>query len=100
MARNFSGEALKYFGVTFAVCALILAAVFYFLLPGTAHRDASPGAAPTAVPAAAQPAPAAAQPATAAAAPGKAKPAARSRGKKKAEPEVEITPVEPKIIRQ
>jgi serine/threonine-protein kinase len=33
IARHFSREALKYFGITFVVCALALAAVFYFLLP-------------------------------------------------------------------
>jgi serine/threonine-protein kinase len=109
-ARNFSGEALKYFGVTFAVCTLILAAVFYFLLPRTAPPAVRP-AVPVAAPAAAQPtappapaapdaAPPAAQPETAEPAPsGNAKPATRVRGKKKAEPEVEFKPVEP-IIRQ
>ena len=35
IARHFSREALKYFGITFVVCALALAAVFYFLLPKT-----------------------------------------------------------------
>lgn len=104
MARSFSGEALKYFGVTFAVCALILGAVFYFLLPKPPRPNAIPAApaAPAGAPAVAQPA---IEQAPAVAAPsGKARPGSRSHsqsvGKKKTEPEVEIRPVEPKIIRQ
>jgi serine/threonine protein kinase len=116
-ARNFSREALKYFGVTFAVCALILAAVFYFLLPGKVRQNAVsvgpavapvvtqpgiPATAPAVAPAIDQPAipqePAQRAPA------GKAKTGAKSHGqssgKKKTEPEVEYKPVEPKIIRQ
>jgi len=112
-ARNFSGEALKYFGVTFAVCTLILAAVFYFLLPGKVRQNAVP-VAPAVAPAVTQHAipamtPAVNQPAMphepAGWAPsGKAKPGPKSHGqnsgKKKTEPEMEIKPVEPKIIRQ
>jgi serine/threonine-protein kinase len=113
-ARNLSGEALKYFGVTFVVCALILAAVLYFLLPGKVRPNAVP-ATPAATPAAA---PAVTQPAAPVAAPAEAdQPAipeeqaapppsvkakgSRSRGgRRKAEPQVEFKPVEPKIIRQ
>jgi hypothetical protein len=122
-ARNLSGEALKYFGVTFVVCALILAAVFHFLLPGKVTPRAVPAApavAPVQVPAVAPAAaPAVSEPATPApsepaavdqpavaqepAAPEPARKAKGSRGrgaKKRAEPEVEFKPVEPKIIRQ
>jgi serine/threonine-protein kinase len=99
-ARHFSREALRYFGVTFAVCALILGAVFYFLLP-KAPPKAVPAAPPAVAPApvvtepAAPPAPAVPVPS------GKAKPKGRGLGsaKKKTEPEVELKPVEPKIIR-
>jgi hypothetical protein len=45
MARNFTAEALKYFGVTFAVCAAILGAVFYLLLPPAPRKAAVPAAA-------------------------------------------------------
>jgi len=98
-ARNLSREAFQYFGITFAVCALILSAVFYFLLP-KAPPKAGPIAVPVAVPAivpapAAQAAPVEAPPAA------NAKPRSRgpSSSKKKAEPEVELKPAEPKIIR-
>ena len=39
-ARHLSAEALKYFGVTFAVCALVLAAVFLptVFIPGITGR--------------------------------------------------------------
>jgi serine/threonine protein kinase len=99
-ARNFTREALQYFGLTFAVCVLILGALFYFLLP-----KAPPHAGPVAVPPGA-PAPAV-QPAVQAApaepprAPA-AKPKSRSQRsarKKQTEPEVELKPAEPKIIR-
>jgi hypothetical protein len=116
-ARNFTGEALKYFGVTFAVCALILAAVFYFLLPGKVRPNpvpVVPAVAPAVAPAVTQPgipglAPAVGEPAIpqepAQQAPAwKAKTGTKSHGqssaKKKTEPEVEYKPVEPKIIRQ
>jgi serine/threonine-protein kinase len=50
VARYFSLEGLKYFGVTFAVCALLLGAIFYFLLP-----KAPPRPVPLVAPAAGQP---------------------------------------------
>jgi serine/threonine-protein kinase len=95
-ARHLSGEAVKYFGITFVVVALILAGVFYLLLPKpprpvpvVAAPAAEPVAPPAAHPPAAQPAPAA-----------KAPPKGKGIAKKKAEPEVELKPVEPKIIRE
>ena len=99
-ARNFSREALKYFGVTFAVCALILAGVFYFLLPKPPQSTttAAPVSAPVVIRPAAPPAPAASV--TEPAPSGKAKPVAKSRNPRKKEPEMEVKPVEPKIIRQ
>lgn len=114
-ARNLSGEALKYFGVTFVVCALILAAVFHFLLPGRVRPNAVPVAplqAPAVAPAVSAPAiPAPGEPAVvdqsaipqapAAKEPGRKAKGSRGRGaKRRAEPEVEFKPVEPKIIRQ
>jgi hypothetical protein len=96
-------EALKYFGITFVLVALALAALFYFLLP-----KAPPKPAP-ATPAVSQPVtkptavttPAAAQPATPNNAAPKAvetktKAATKAHARKK-EPEVEVKPVEPKI---
>jgi serine/threonine-protein kinase len=101
-ARGPSREALKYFGLTFAACVLILGAVFYFLLP-----KPSPQAGPANIPApavtqSAAPQSAAEPPAPAAPLPSvQAKPEAKGRGiaKKKTQPEVELKPVEPKIIR-
>ena len=67
-SRHFSGEALKYFGITFVVCALILGAVFYFLLrPKTPHATQTvvPGLTPppsATQPVVTPPAPAAAVP--------------------------------------
>jgi serine/threonine-protein kinase len=99
----FSREGLKYFGVTFLVCALALAAIFYFLLPKppkpvpirpAVSRPVVNPPAPT--PAASVPTPA--QPS----APPKPVPkaAAKVYPKKKAEPEIDVKPAEPKIIRQ
>ncbi len=50
ISRHLSGEAIKYFGITFAVVALILGGVFYLLLPKP------PKPAATAAPVVAQPA--------------------------------------------
>jgi serine/threonine-protein kinase len=115
-ARNFSREALTYFGITFAFCALILAGVFYLLLPKAPPRAVTvapmvtqPAARPAGAPPAvdAQPVPSQPAEAPAAAAPpvpsAQAKPGTKSRiqgAKKKAAPEVELKPVEPKIVRQ
>ena len=97
-ARNFSREAIKYFGVTFLVCALVLAGVIYLLLPKSPPPKAVPApVAPLTVPPAAQPAAQKAAPPEPSA---KATPAPKSHPKKKAEPEVELKPAEPKIIRQ
>jgi len=101
----FSREGLKYFGVTFLVCAALLAALFYFLLPKppkpmvVAPAVSQPVAAPPVAPPAApkvQPAPAPSQPPPEA----KARVATKAHAKKKAEPEVDVKPAEPKIIRQ
>jgi serine/threonine-protein kinase len=102
VARYFSREGLKYFGVTFVICALVLAAMFYFLLPKapkpvsiapvTAPAAPVPGSKSVASPQAAQPA-APPQPEP------QAKSAPKSRARKK-EPEMELKPAEPKIIRQ
>jgi serine/threonine-protein kinase len=98
----FSRDGLKYFGVTFIVCAAVLAALFYFLLPkppkpavvtpAVSQPVAAPPvqrpAAPTAVPPP-QPQPEA-----------KPKVAPKAHAKKKPEPEVDVKPAEPKVIRQ
>jgi len=93
LARHFSGEAIKYFGLTFAVVALVLVAIFYFVLPKPPKPV--PIVVPV-VPVAPVAAPPAAQPPAAVVRP---KPKAREPVKKK-EPEVILKPVEPKIIRQ
>ena len=95
----FSREGLKYFGLTFLAVALLLGALFYFLLPK------APKPVPIAPVAAPQPAPA--QPAAAVPPPPQPKvepkveppPAPKVRAKKKAEPEIDVKPAEPKIIR-
>jgi serine/threonine protein kinase len=46
-ARHIPGEGLQYFAATFVVCALILAAVFYLLLPKSTPRPV-PAATPAA----------------------------------------------------
>jgi eukaryotic-like serine/threonine-protein kinase len=109
--RHFSREALKYFGITFVVCALVLAAVFYFLMP-----KAPPKPAPVA-PVVTQPAPSpqavqpvSAQPVSAHPPPPpqsqekvpdlKTKAPAKAAHAKKKETEVDVRPAEPKIIRQ
>ena len=101
-SRHFSREALKYFGLTFVACAVVLAALFYFLLPKR------PQTAVTAAPVVTQPpataAPVVAPPVQSSSVPPQAAkaetPAPKTHGKKKkAEPEVELKPVEPKIIR-
>lgn len=104
LASYFSREGLKYFGVTFIVCAVLLVAVFYFLLPRAPHRPAPIVAAPAASQPASAP-PAAPQPATppprpqAPPQPGpKAKSASKDHTRKKT-PEMELRPAEPKIIR-
>ena len=104
LARHFSGEALKYFGLTFVAFVLVLGALYYFLLAPKA-----PKVTPIAAPQASQPAPPPRQPvatpAPAVVAPppqpaAPPKPVAKSRARKKTEPEVELKPAEPKIIRQ
>jgi hypothetical protein len=107
-ARNFSREAVKYFGVTFVVCALILAGIFYLLLPKSPPRVAPLSQTPApvapvviqpAAPAAAPPSPAVVAPPASSAKAKAIKPEPKSRAKKKEEPEVELKPAEPKIIR-
>lgn len=103
-SRHFSREALQYFGITFAAFVVVLAAVVYFLLPKppkpvpfaappVAQPAAQPGAQPAVPPPA--PTPVAAAPKTVEQ---KSKPKSHASAKKK-EPEVELKPVEPKIIR-
>ncbi len=41
IGRHFSREALKYFGITFIVCALALGAIFYFLAPKAPPKPVS-----------------------------------------------------------
>jgi len=93
----FSRDGLKYFGVTFLVCAAVLAALFYFLLPKPPKPIVAKPAVsrPVAAPKV-EPAPPAPQQQPEA----KAKAATKSHAKKKAEPEVDVKPAEPKIIRQ
>ena len=96
----FSREGLKYFGLTFLAVALLLGALFYFLLPKAPKPV--PIAPVVAQPAASQPAAAVpAQPAPPPKAEPKAEPPAvpKVHAKKKAEPEVDVKPAEPKIIR-
>jgi hypothetical protein len=98
-ARHISREAFKYFGVTFVLCALVLAGVIYFLLP-----KAPPKPVPVA-PAVSQPVPGLSPAKSAPAQPASAQPkpdiksAAKGHAKKKADPEVDLKPAEPKIIR-
>jgi serine/threonine-protein kinase len=89
VARYFSLEGLKYFGATFAVCALVLGAIFYFLLPKAPPK-------PVAVAPAAKSSPKAATPAPPPQAAPQAKAAPKSHTKKK-EPEMELKPAEPVI---
>ena len=104
IARHFSREAIKYFGITFAACALVLGSLFYFLLPKAPPKPSAPTPASVApastqpaVKTAPRPAPPPAQPPPAAS----QKPAPKAHpAKKKTEPEVELKPAEPKIIRQ
>jgi serine/threonine protein kinase len=101
-----SREMLKYFGLTFVGVALLLAAIFYFLLPRPVHTPAPPAPAvaqPQPTPAAQSPVQAIPEPPPAhepAATIPAAKAAPKAHAKKKSEPEVELKPVEPKIIRQ
>ena len=94
VARYFSAEGLKYFGVTFVLCALVLAAIFYFLLPKAPPKPVP--IAPVAAPVSSAPA---AQPAPPPPPEPQATPEPKSHAKKK-EPEMELKPVEPKIIRE
>jgi serine/threonine-protein kinase len=102
-SRFFSREGLKYFGVTFLVCALALGAIFYFLLPKPPKPvPIRPAASQPAVnPPAPSPAAAATTPAHPSAPPQpEPKAAAKVQPKKKTEPEIDVKPAEPKIIRQ
>ena len=100
----FSREGLKYFGVTFIVCAALLAALFYFLLPKppkpivVAPAVSQPVAAPP-VQRPLEPSVLPAPPAPPPQPEAKAKVATKAHAKKKPEPEVDVKPVEPKIIR-
>lgn len=97
VAHYFSREGLKYFGVTFAICALVLAAIFYLVLPKAPPRPVP--IAPVAAPAAPVSSPKAANPVLPARPEPQAKSAPKSHAKKK-EPEMELKPAEPKIPRQ
>jgi len=100
-SRFFSREGLKYFGVTFLACALLLGALFYFLLPKPPKPV--PIAPAPAQPALSQPAAAThAQPAPPPKPQPKVEPPAtpKAHANKKAEPEIDVKPAEPKIIRQ
>jgi serine/threonine protein kinase len=100
--RHFSGEAAKYFGITFFLIGLLMGALLYFLLPRSPKPEA---VAPVAAPAPAKtPAPVSVpgiKPPATQPQPSKseAKAAAKPHAKKKTEPEVDLKPVEPKIIR-
>jgi hypothetical protein len=101
----FSREGLKYFGLTFIVCAALLAALFYFLLPKPPKPIvATPAVSqPVAAPPVERPAAPKVEPAPPAPPPqseAKAKVATKAHAKKKPEPEVDVKPAEPKIIRQ
>ncbi|HUB79957.1 MAG TPA: serine/threonine-protein kinase [Bryobacteraceae bacterium] len=98
-----SREGLKYFGLTFLAVAMLLGALFYFLLP-------KPPKPVRVAPVVAQPAgsqPAAAVPAQPAPPPPQPKIerqvespiAPKVHAKKKAQPEIDVKPAEPKIIR-
>jgi serine/threonine-protein kinase len=102
-ARNFSREAIKYFTVTFAVCALVLGGIFYLLLPKAPPKMVPLAPPPVASQPAVQPAPAPVP--VAAPAPPPPEPSAKaepdkSHAKKKPRPEMELKPAEPKIIRE
>lgn len=117
LVRYFSREGLKYFGVTFVVCALLLGAMFYFLLPKTPPKPPPVVVAPAASqPLPSQPLPSqppasetvpsqtvsnppAAVPASPPQPVAKAKTEPRKSTKRKA-PELELKPAEPKIIRE
>ncbi|HEX3747239.1 MAG TPA: serine/threonine-protein kinase [Bryobacteraceae bacterium] len=95
----FSREGFKYFGITFLVCALVLGAVLYILLPKApkpipvlpaAGQAIAP---PPAAPAATRPAP------TAPAVEAKGKSVPKAVHAKKKEQEIDVKPAEPKIIR-
>lgn len=94
VAPKRSRQALKYFGITFVVCLLVLGGLIYFLLPKStppaAQVDPQPGTPLTAP---------GLSPVPPEAAPAKPKAAKNHPAKKKVEPEVEVKPVEPKIIR-
>ena len=101
--RHFSRDALKYFGITFVLCTLALAAIFYFLLPKAPPKpvpitpaSSQPVTKPPAVSRQAAQQPAKPNNAAPKAVETKNKAAAKAHAKKK-EPEVEVKPVEPKI---
>jgi serine/threonine protein kinase len=99
VSRHFSREALKYFGVTFVICALALAGMLYFVLPKPRPKPSVPAPAPVVgvpVPGLTGPKPSAQPPKPQA----KTPPASRPAVKKKVEPEVDVTPKEPRIIHQ
>ena len=96
VAPKRSSQALKYFGITFVACLLVLGALIYFLLP-----KSPPPAATQADPQVRTPMTAPGlSPVPPDGAPAKPKAAKNHTPvKKKVEPEVEVKPVEPKIIR-
>jgi serine/threonine-protein kinase len=101
----FSRDGLKYFGVTFIVCAAVLAALFYLLLPKPPKPIvATPAVSqPVAAPPVQRPPAPKVEPAPPTPPPqaeAKAKVATKAHAKKKSEPEVDVKPAEPKIIRQ
>lgn len=94
--------AVKYFGLTFAICVLILGAAVYFLLPKSPSNSSGQSSpSPNSVPVVSQPAiapPVPSEPQIKREAAGKSR--GKSNPKKKTEPELELKPVEPKVIRQ
>lgn len=98
-----SREGLKYFGITFVLVALALAALFYFILPKAPPKPATVTPAAVTQPVTKPPVktpptapPPAVVPESAPKSETKTKAATKAHARKK-EPEVEVKPVEPKI---